>query len=154
MYRGKVWFFLQKHSNKIINGVILYYFIHNYVIDISYLEGSSMMPTFSDKGAIVLVDKFSFYFRKPKINEIISFINPFDKSVLLCKRVTGVEGDKRSMKNGKVVEVSKNNVWVEGDNKYNSLDSRIFGAIHKKLINGRIFLQIYPSLKWRFNVHV
>ena len=61
MYRGKVWFFLQKHSNKIINGVILYYFIHNYVIDISYLEGSSMMPTFSDKGPIVLVDKFSFY---------------------------------------------------------------------------------------------
>ena len=58
------------------------------------------------------------------------------------------------MKNGKVVEVSKNNVWVEGDNKYNSLDSRIFGAIHKKLINGRIFLQIYPSLKWRFNVNV
>ena len=83
MFKQKVWNFLKQHSNTILNTALFYYFFHNYVLDISYLEGNSMTPTFDSKGTYVLVDKISFYFRKPKINEIISFINPFDKSDLL-----------------------------------------------------------------------
>ena len=44
----------------------------------------------------------------------------------------------------------KNNIWVEGDNKVDSFDSRIFGPINNKLINGRILLALFP----KFKVHI
>ena len=109
-----------------------------------------MTPTFDSNGTYVLVDKISFYFRKPKKNEIISLLNPFDKTVLLCKRVTGIEGEEKSLRNGKLVTIPKNNIWVEGDNKVDSFDSRIFGPINNKLINGRILLALFP----KFKVHI
>ena len=150
MFKQKVWNFLKQHSNTILNTALFYYFFHNYVLDISYLEGNSMTPTFDSKGTYVLVDKISFYFRKPKKNEIISLLNPFDKTVLLCKRVTGIEGEEKSLRNGKVITIPKNNIWVEGDNKVDSFDSRIFGPINNKLINGRILLELFP----KFKVHI
>lgn len=150
MFKNKIWSFIKQHSNSIINTALLYYFIHKFVLDISYLEGNSMNPTFNSKGTYVLVEKVSYYFRKPKKNEIISLINPFDKSVLLCKRVTGIEGEEKSLRNGKLITIPKNNIWVEGDNKVDSFDSRIFGPINFKLINGRILLELFP----KFKVHI
>ena len=113
------------------------YFIQNYIIDLSFMEGESMLPTFKKKGTLVLVDKFSHIFFKIKINQIISFYNPYDKKTLLCKRIKSIsnQGEK---------------IWVEGDNQKNSFDSKIFGLINSSLINGIIRLQIFPYLKWKF----
>ena len=113
------------------------YFIQNYIMDISFIEGESMLPTFKKKGTVVLIDKFSHIFFKPKINNIISLYHPYNKRIILCKRLISIsnKGEK---------------IWVEGDNKNNSLDSRDFGLINYSLINGIIRLQIFPLIKWKF----
>jgi signal peptidase I len=42
------------------------------------------------------------------------------------------------------VKVSPGQVWVMGDNRPNSQDSRVFGAIDQSLIVGRAFVKIWP----------
>lgn len=142
---NKIWNFLIKHSNKFVNGAILYYLTTKYIIDISILEGESMNPTFNN-GDIVLVNKFIYYLRKPKINEIVSVISPLDSS-LLCKRITGKEGNIKLFKMH-FVKILKDFYWIEGDNKKNSLDSKNFGPINTKKIKGKVFMQLYPKIKW------
>ena len=142
---NKIWNFLIKHSNKFVNGAILYYLTTKYIIDISILEGESMNPTFNN-GDIVLVNKFIYYLRKPKINEIVSVISPLDSS-LLCKRITGKEGNIKLFKMH-FVKLLKDFYWIEGDNKKNSLDSKNFGPINTKKIKGKVFMQLYPKIKW------
>ena len=42
------------------------------------------------------------------------------------------------------VVVPKGRLWVMGDNRQNSADSRVFGAISKNLVVGRAFVRIWP----------
>ena len=42
------------------------------------------------------------------------------------------------------IVVPKGSVWVEGDYKFNSRDSRKFGPVPYDLIRGRLFWRIYP----------
>lgn len=92
----------------------------------------------------------------------------------LIKRVIGLPGDHLQIKDGKVwingealtepyvhlasgctgtgplspqysdVTVPANSVFVMGDNRCNSKDSRAFGPINQKLIVGRAFVRIWP----------
>ena len=36
-------------------------------------------------------------------------------------------------------QVRKGHVWLEGDNKINSIDSRIYGQVPYGLLHGRVF---------------
>jgi signal peptidase I len=86
----------------------------------------------------------------------------------LVKRVIGIEGDKIDLKNGfvylngkkqaepytrgatqpKIIEfpitVGKNQLFVLGDNRMRSTDSREFGLINVNQVEGRAVLRVYP----------
>lgn len=80
-----------------------------------------MSPTFSD-GMSVLVNRVSFIFKSPQVNDIIALYDPRDRKVLI-KRVVKIEEKK---------------YFVQGDNKNSSTDSRVFGMIDKRDIIGKI----------------
>jgi signal peptidase I len=40
--------------------------------------------------------------------------------------------------------ISSGRLWVMGDNRNNSCDSRIFGAIRERSVLGRAFLRVWP----------
>ena len=67
--------------------------------------------------------------------------NPFKPLDTVIKRVIAVEGeyvdflDKRSHNYVKV-HVPPNHIWIEGDNKSNSRDSREFGPLSLGLVHG------------------
>jgi len=114
-----------------------------------------MIPTFKEYGDIVIVDKItnSKLFNKIfntgsnyKKGEIVCLINPIENDVKICKRIIYVENETVKFKNGNEIIVPKNHVWVEGDNKDNSLDSRKFGPVSNHLIVGRIRYQLWPKL--------
>ncbi|HEX2729655.1 MAG TPA: signal peptidase I [Rubrobacteraceae bacterium] len=106
------------------------------------------------------------------IDRITGFFNggaaTTPKKEELIKRVVGVPGDKISVQNGKLyvnnelqkepyvnkdlpdrsffapTTVPKGHVFCMGDNRANSRDSRFFGPVPKKNIEGEAFLLFWP----------
>ncbi len=166
---------MKKYTNKetaieyiktIILFIVTFLFIFIFVARSAVTDGVSMYDTL-DHGDKIIVEKVSYYFRNPKVNDVVIF--PYDQS-LYIKRVIGVEGDIIDFKDGimylngekysdehsNVVEyvddvdypitVSKDKYFVLGDNRKVSHDSRFesVGLINKKDIVGKAFIKIYP----------
>jgi signal peptidase I len=47
-------------------------------------------------------------------------------------------------------KIPKGNLWVMGDNRNASEDSRIFGSIKESSVVGRVFVRIWPLNRLRF----
>ncbi len=137
----------------------------------SYVDGSSMMPTFKN-GDLVLIEKISQFFNPPEKGDIIVALTDLkteegDKKNII-KRVIGLPGDTISITNGKVFvngnelkedylndgatngefngTVPENHIFVMGDNRYHSNDSRSdsVGFIPYERLRGRVYSRIYP----------
>ena len=87
---------------------------------------------------------------------------------LIIKRVIGLPGDTVEYKNNKLyingkkvndkyasektedfsVLVPKNEYFVLGDNRTNSLDSRAFGTFSSKKIKGKTSMIVFPFSRW------
>lgn len=125
----------------IIPTISLYLLISEKVIVGNRSEGKSMEPTLEDS-SLIIVDKFFYKFRGLRTGDVIiaqSMVNP---DIDICKRIVGFEGDQRY--NMSFAVVPKNHIWVEGDNKANSFDSRHHGPIPKSLVKGRVIFSLYP----------
>ena len=125
--------------------VVWLLFINEYMFDMCILEGESMVPTFKPFGEIVVMEKFSQRFNLLKKGDIICLVNPIDPTMKLCKRIIANENEiHKTSKYNQNIRIPSNHIWVEGDNKENSLDSRKFGPITKNLIQGKIIFRIWP----------
>ena len=123
----------------LLPGLSLYYFINNNLISCDSSEGKSMEPTFYSPCTLI-VDKFFYQkFRKIKKGDIIIAKSPINSSIQICKRIIHLENEEIYN-----IKIPKNHVWIEGDNKDNSFDSRNHGPIPTSLIKGRVIFSLYP----------
>ncbi|MDO8915073.1 MAG: signal peptidase I [Coriobacteriia bacterium] len=148
--------------------------IKSYVVQPFIIPSSSMEPTLiiSDR---VLVNRFIYRFTKPAPGDIVVFVSPEEGNIDLIKRVIAVGGQTIDIRDGKVfvdgtqrVEpfvnaaypdhydadapftVPEGSVYVMGDNRPNSKDSRYIGAQPVSRILGRAFAIYWPlgRLTW------
>ena len=63
---------------------------------------------------------------------------------LLCKRIIAVEEEYVEV-NGVSYFVPLGHVWIEGDNKPHSFDSRNYGPIPTALLDGRVIFKIWNN---------
>ena len=87
------------------------------------IVGHSMEPTIKNEEE-VLVSNFCYWFKKPKIGDIVAFR---DSGQILIKRIT---------------EISEGKYFLSGDNQRDSLDSRKLGLIAKQKIIGKIIYKL------------
>ncbi len=155
----------------IVVAVVFGILIRSFVFQSFYIPSGSMVPTLNP-GNRVLVNKLSYDFHSVHRGDIIVFRTPPDDRSNpaikdLVKRVVGLPGDTVSSQGGKlyvngkplsepylppgvvtngvaVTKIPPGELWVMGDNRTDSEDSRYFGPISEKLIVGRVFLRYWP----------
>ena len=154
----------------IVGALVVALIVKTFLIQAFYIPSESMLPTLqvSDR---VLVNKLSYEFGDIGRGDIVVFDRPGgpgpDGISELIKRVIAVEGetveahdnqvfvdgeaiDERYLPDGSVTtdfgpeQVPEGHVWVMGDNRSASDDSRRFKAIPEDDIVGRAFVTIWP----------
>ena len=129
-----------------------------------YLLPSNSMATTLLPRDYIMVDSWVYQRGKPQRGDIITFKYPPKPETLFIKRVVAVEGDKVTLKNGKLILngevkiepyvlasnnvktakvdyqewiVPKNHYFVLGDNRDDSNDSRYWGLLERGAIQGK-----------------
>ena len=148
--------------------LLLVIVIKTYFISPILVNGESMEPTLKDHDLMILN---KFYYRNHEIKRFdIVVIYLEEENEFLIKRVIGLPGEKIEYKNNKLYvngkyvkenfkhmktkdfttkdisyeEIPDNKYLVLGDNRTNSIDSRILGYINEKDIEGKTSLIIFP----------
>ena len=144
--------------------------VKTFLIQAFFIPSLSMYPTLQ-KGDRVLVNKLSYDLHDVNRGDLVVFERPEGQPQSdikdLIKRVIGLPGETIEARDGVVYINSKkidepylvdgvttenlprqkipaNDVWVMGDNRGNSADSRVFGPIPEDTIVGRAFVLVWP----------
>ena len=151
----------------IIAAVVMALLIRTFIVELYIVDGPSMRPTLQHEERLV-VSKFIYKLRDPEKGDILIFKYPRDPSRDFIKRVIAVGGDTIEIKEGRVyvndqmlkedyilektrteypkVTVPNGTVFVMGDNRNNSDDSRFadVGFVPLDMIKGKAMLVFWP----------
>jgi signal peptidase I len=106
------------------------------ILSIYRVTGDSMYPTFKD-GDFVFVKKIFCHTNR---EDMIAYIKPTDQKIAI-KRIKKIVSDEVYYK-GEEIAIPKSHVWVIGDNRGNSIDSRDYGPIALGLVIGNPIFKI------------
>jgi signal peptidase I len=137
------------------------------------VDGFSMRPTLDD-GEFVLVSKLSYTFGEFERGDVIVFHFPLNPEEELIKRVIGLPGDHVLVRDGQVfvndrrldeayIEqaplysgewfVAEGQLFVLGDNRNNSNDSKDWGMLPQENVVGKAVLIYWPPPMWNLLEH-
>jgi signal peptidase I len=148
--------------------VLVFGFVRPFVLEAFRIPSESMVPTLL-VGDRVLANKFIYRLTEPERGDVVVFesVGEGDDQKLI-KRVVGVAGDEIEVRNGTLLvngeeqeepyltenppftgsyeptEVPEEHVFVMGDNRGNSADSRVFGPLPVENIEGEAFMRFWP----------
>jgi signal peptidase I len=149
--------------------VLLAGILRAYVAEPFAIPSESMAPTLRP-GDHVLVEKLSYRFGPPRRGELVVFRAP-DGGSLAVKRIVALAGDRVGIEDGVLavngrlqrepyidqasvdsvyfgpVVVPRGDVFVMGDNRADSHDSRAYGAVPWRSLIGRVLVRLWPLLR-------
>jgi signal peptidase I len=142
--------------------------IRQFLLQAFYIPSGSMEHTLEIRDR-VLVNKLSYRLHDVRRGDIVVFERPpqdGDANKDLIKRVIGLPGETVEGRDGAVVvngkrlnepylkgvasgpfpaqQVPPGHLWMMGDNRPNSRDSRVIGPIPESNVVGRAFIRIFP----------
>lgn len=153
--------------------VLVSYLLRAFVFQSYEIPSSSMEDTIMT-GDLVFSEKVTYYFSEPEAGQIVTFEDPEIPSRTLIKRIIATGGQTIDLQDGNVYidgvrqfepytegkptyplqsigssiaypyTVPEGELWVMGDNRTNSQDSRYFGAIPVSSLTGQAVLIYWP----------
>ena len=117
--------------------------VTTYVVDLTLCTGPSMEPTLNANSDLVLLDRVSPRLGRIATGDIVVADSPTRPGETVCKRVAAVAGERIPGSFFADV-VPPGCVWLLGDNRRNSTDSRIYGPVPTDVIKGRVVLRVWP----------
>lgn len=149
--------------------------IYLFIIQPNQVKGSSMDPTFTTE-EYILTSKITYKFHEPRRGDVVVFKAPQREETEFIKRVIGVPGDTIMVTNqevyvngvnldepyiaaktnlwqdgflteGVAVTVPEGHLFVLGDNRPKSSDSRQFGFVPASDIIGVVVYRYFPPNK-------
>ncbi len=152
----------------ILPALVIVLVINAFLAQATRVEGQSMEPNLHDNQRLI-IEKLSYHFRAPQRGDIIVLRLPDRQSDPLIKRVVGLPGEAVEISdgqvyiNGQVLDepylnqytfqgmpprvVPPDEVFVLGDNRGFSNDSRAFGFVPFSDIIGRAWFRYWPPLE-------
>ncbi len=154
----------------LLGALLVAFVVKTFLLQAFYIPSGSMEPTLEIQDR-VLVNKLSYDLHDVNRGDIVVFRSPPGEPGSdvkdLIKRVVALPGETVEARDGRVLidgrmleepylrdgvvtghieprEVPPGHVWVMGDNRSNSKDSRFFGPIDDDLIVGRAFVRVWP----------
>lgn len=155
--RRVVWF---------VGAILALLLVQTFLVEAVRVRSDSMSPSYQADD-VVMVDKVAYRFRDPRIDEVVVTEDPRTGQTIV-KRVVAVGGDTigiddgRLVRNGQVVFdanidndnmdgyfhgpvlVPEGEVFLLGDNRDTSLDSRSFGTVPVDDVQGRVVGHAWP----------
>ncbi len=142
--------------------------IRAFVVQPYVVPTGSMIPTIEIQDRVI-ANKFVYRFTQPEPGDIVVLDDPTGSVPTLIKRVVAVGGQTVDLQDGNVVvdgvvldepythgqpsepmvqampyTVPQGSVWLMGDNRTNSADSRVFGAVPLTEVEGKAIFRYWP----------
>jgi signal peptidase I len=155
---------LREIGETVIPAVVIALFINLFLAQATQVLGQSMEPTLHSSQRVV-IEKISYRFHGPRRGDVVVIDSP-DQNEMLIKRVVGLPGETIAVKNGSVYvdgeplkedwpvnrgggnyaprTVPPLHVFVLGDNRAASNDSRSFGPVPIEHIVGHAWVTYWP----------
>ncbi len=168
--RAALWRSAREWIAVIIVALLAAFVIRAVVVQTYFIPSNSMAPTL-EVGDRLMVYKLAFSVGQVDRGDLVVFNRPpsIENSQLkdFVKRVVALPGEQIQAINGVVyvdnlplpeeylsensltadfepIDVPKDHIFVMGDNRSNSRDSRLFGPINVDLLVGEVFVRIWP----------
>jgi len=155
--------------------VVISVVLNLFVVQVTEVRQRSMETTLEQNDR-VLVSKVDYRFGAPQRGDIIVFNPPTPSTIPFVKRVIGLGGDVIELRGGKVFingapeqnpqahgetlpqpssiaypfTVPTGEIFVMGDNRSFSSDSRTFGSVPTPNIIGKVILRFWPLDRLNF----
>lgn len=152
-------------ANLALQLALLAVLVAAFFVRLPQVAGFSMEPHIRS-GEYVLINTFAYRIGVPHRGEIVAFRSDGDARGVFIKRVIGVPGDRIRIDRGRVyvndraldepyvqhadgrsfgeITVPGSSVYVLGDNRGGSEDSRSFGPVNDDRLIGRAIAGIWP----------
>lgn len=126
----------------LISGSVFRYVRENFV-EAYKIPTGSMEPAVL-QGDRVLADKAAYSRMAPRKGDVVIFVNPDNRSTKYIKRIEALPGEMITAPDGTQKQIPHGFVYVLGDNRAQSYDSRNFGLIPLSDVIARV-RQVYFS---------
>jgi signal peptidase I len=152
-------------GSTLIPAIIIALVIHVFLAQATRVYGQSMEPNLHTNQRLV-IEKLSYHFHGPRRGDVVVLHDPGGSPELLIKRVVGLPGERVTIADGRVYidgklldepyltqptqgsgrswVVPPLHVFVMGDNRSASRDSRIFGPVALNRIVGHAIVRYWP----------
>ncbi len=149
----------------VLPALLIALLVHLFLAQSTIVFGKSMEPNLHDNERLI-VEKLSYRWHAPQRGDIVIVPDPDGGALPLIKRVIGLPGERVTVASGKVYidgepldepyldqptpgsgqtwTVPPLHVFLMGDNRRDSRDSRLFGPVSSDQITGHAIFGYWP----------